>query len=60
MSIPAQGQRVLKVKKADDATSVKVSVYYRLVNDEVREMLDLKDKIWSKKMMITSKRLELK
>jgi hypothetical protein len=60
MSIPAEGQRVLKVKKADDATSVKVSVYYRLVNDEVREMLDLKDKIWSKKMMITSKRLELK
>jgi nitrate/TMAO reductase-like tetraheme cytochrome c subunit len=60
MSVPAYGKKTLKVKKASGADSVKVVVYYRLVNDEVRELLDLKDEIWSKKMFITSKRLKLK
>jgi len=60
MSIPAEGKRVLKVNKANGATSLRISVYYRLVNDEVRELLELKDPIWSKKMLITAKRLKLK
>jgi len=59
MSIPALDKKVLKVKKAAGATSVDVKVYYRLVNDEVRSILDLKDAIWSNKSLITSKILKL-
>ena len=53
MSIPAQGKRVLKIAKAKGAVSVKVVLSYRLVNDEIRTMLDLKEPIWSKKFFIT-------
>jgi nitrate/TMAO reductase-like tetraheme cytochrome c subunit len=60
MSIPAKGKKVIKVKREKAARSVKIAVYYRLVNDEVRELLDLKDEIWSKKMPIASQRLRLK
>lgn len=60
MSIPAKGKRIIKVVKADGATSVEVKVYYRLVNDEVRGILKLKDEIWSRKSFITSKTLKLK
>ncbi|MEA1893442.1 MAG: multiheme c-type cytochrome [Campylobacterota bacterium] len=60
MSIPALGKKVLKIKKSPGASSVHVRLYYRLVNDEVRSILKLKDAIWSKKMLITSKSLELK
>jgi len=60
MSIPAKGRKVLKVKKLTGASSVKISVYYRLVNDEVRSLLKLKDAIWAKKMPITSTILKLK
>jgi hypothetical protein len=37
------------VKGAGSAT---VTLYYRLVNDEVREMLELEEPLWSKKMLI--------
>ncbi len=37
---------------ANGADEAKVSVYYRLVNDEVRDMLALKQSIWSKKFEI--------
>ena len=60
MSIPAKGRKVLKVAKISGASSVKISVYYRLVNDEVRSLLKLKDAIWSKKMPISSKTIKLK
>jgi len=60
MSIPAKGQKILKVKNVSGASSVKISLYYRLVNDEVRSLLKLKDAIWAKKMPITSKVLKLK
>lgn len=53
MSIPAKGKKVLKVDKATGAKSVEVSLSYRLVNDEIRGMLKLKDSIWSKKFPIT-------
>lgn len=58
-SIPAQGKKVLKVAKAKGATSVEVTLYYRLVNDEVRELLKLKGKNWSEKTLITQKTLKL-
>jgi len=60
VSIPANGEKILKVKKAVDASSVEVKVYYRLVNDEVHSILDLREAIWSKKFFINSKSLELK
>ncbi|MBN2815735.1 MAG: hypothetical protein JXQ67_03580 [Campylobacterales bacterium] len=60
MSIPAAGKKVLKVKKFDGASSVEVKIYYRLVNDEVRTLLDLKDNLWSKKYFITEASLKLK
>ncbi|MEA3330960.1 MAG: multiheme c-type cytochrome [Campylobacterota bacterium] len=59
-SIPANGKRVLKVAIEDDTSSVDIRLYYRLVNDEVRSILKLKDSIWSQKMLIESKSLYLK
>lgn len=52
VSIPANGSKtfVLPMRAAADGAVVYVS--YRLVNDEVREMLDLKDPLWSKKAPI--------
>ncbi len=52
-SIPAMGSKTLREPWPKEASSVVVSVSYRLVNDEVRELLDLKEDIWSKKMFIT-------
>ena len=57
LSIPAYGKKVFNFKKNPKASGVEVKLYYRLVNDEVRSILKLKDKIWSKKMLIASKRL---
>jgi len=59
-SIPANGKKTIKIPNVDGATSVEVKMYYRLVNDEVRSILKLKDAIWSKKSFITSKNLKLK
>jgi len=60
VSIAAHGKKVLKVKKLKDATSVDVSLYYVLVNKEVRDILKLKGKNWSKKYFITKKSLMIK
>ena len=60
MSIPAMGKKVLKISSVSGAKSVKVKLYYRLVNSEVHKILDLKDAIWSKKTLITSQNLKLK
>ena len=60
VSIPANGKRSIKIAKIDGVSSVEVKLYYRLVNDEVRNILKLKGDIWSKKSFITSKTLKLK
>lgn len=57
-SIPAQGSKVFSLPLAGGSNSAVITVSYRLVNDEVREILDLKDPIWSKKMVI--KKLNIK
>jgi hypothetical protein len=59
-TIPAQGKKALKVANVIGATSVDVTLYYRLVNDEVRTMLELKEPIWSEKSFITSGSMKLK
>lgn len=58
-SIPAQGKRVLKTGITSGATSVEVQLSYKLVNDEVHKLLDLKQALWSEKKFIAKKRLKL-
>jgi hypothetical protein len=58
VSIPSHGSKTFTIPLTAGAESVHIGVSYRLVNDEVREMLKLKDPIWSKKMVI--KKLNLK
>lgn len=58
VSIPALGSKTFSLPIAAGADGVAIAVSYRLVNDEIREMLELKDPIWSKKMVI--KKLNLK
>ena len=60
MSIPAKGKKVLKIPVVKGSTSAKVKLYYRLVNDEVRGILDLKESIWSRKNFIAAKTIKLK
>jgi hypothetical protein len=58
VSIPALGSKTFSLPMVIGAQSVNIVVSYRLVNDEVRGLLELKDPIWSKKMVI--KKLSLK
>lgn len=60
MSIPAKGKKVLKVPNIAGSDEVEVKLYYRLVNDEVRGILKLKEKIWAEKKFITSKKIKLR
>ena len=60
MSIPAKGKKVLKVAVLKGSKKVKIKLYYRLVNDEVRGILELKEAIWSRKNFITAKTINLK
>lgn len=59
VSIPAYGSKTFLLPLVKGAEKVSVAVSYRLVNDEIREMLDLKDPIWSKKMVIKKLNLSL-
>ena len=52
-SVPAKGEKTVKVKYYKKATMAVITVSYRLVNDEVRGILDLKEPIWKEKMPIT-------
>jgi nitrate/TMAO reductase-like tetraheme cytochrome c subunit len=51
-SIPANGTKTYTIAVNGSFDQAAVIVSYRLVNDEIREMLELKDPIWSKKMLI--------
>ena len=51
-SVPAKGEKVVRVKLDKNANSAVVSVSYRLVNDEVRDLLQLQKSIWKEKMAI--------
>lgn len=59
LSVPALGSKtvVLPIEKQADSVVVKVS--YRLINDEVRDLLELKNPIWSKKMAIQTLNMKL-
>ncbi len=60
LSIPAHGKKVLKVARVSGATTVDVELSYRLVNDEVRDLLKLKGKNWSEKKFIAKKSISLR
>ncbi|MBU1659329.1 hypothetical protein KKG72_09800 [bacterium] len=60
MSIPANGTKILKVPTVKGATFVDVKLSFRLVNDEVKSILNLKEAIWSEKFFIVSTSLKLK
>ncbi|MFT7860672.1 MAG: multiheme c-type cytochrome [Sulfurimonas sp.] len=59
MSIPAKGSKTLKVTKVRGAKEADVRLSYRLVNDEIREMLELQEPIWSKKFPVDRERKKL-
>ena len=52
-SVPAKGEKTLRVKLDKNANGAVISVSYRLVNDEVRDLLQLKEPIWSQKLAIS-------
>ena len=60
MSIPAMGKKVYKVDIPVGLKQAVVTVSYRLVNDEIVKILDLKEPIWSEKMFVAKERLMLK
>jgi hypothetical protein len=60
LSIPANGKRVLKVSNEAQAKEVEVKLSYRLVNEEVHSILELKEPIWAQKFPITSKTISIK
>lgn len=60
LSIPANGKKEFKVLNEHGANSVEVTLSYRLINDEVRSILELKEPIWSQKSPITSKSIVIK
>lgn len=60
MSIPAKGKKVLKVERVKGAQSLEARLSYRLVNDEVKTLLDIKDPIFSEKFLIAEETLQLK
>lgn len=58
LSIPAKGSKTIKVTKPQNISKVKVTLYYKLVNDEIHLLLKLKEDIWQKKFFITSKEIK--
>lgn len=52
-SVPAKGEKLLYEPKVKGSEMVEVKLYYRLVNDEVRTLLDLKEPIWSERHLVS-------
>ena len=52
-SVPAKGKKQVAIALHKDATNAIVTLSYRLVNDEVRTLLKLKETQWSEKKFIT-------
>ena len=59
LSIPAKGKKIIRLAIPTNAAAAKVSLYYRLVNEEIAQMLHLQEPIWKKKFFITSKKITL-
>ena len=59
LSVPANGSRAVSFPIAEGAGVASIALSYRLVNDEVRGMLELKEPIWSKKFYIDTKNFSI-
>jgi len=59
LSVPAQGKKVIKVTIPPLAKTAEVTLYYRLVNEEVANLLHLQEPIWKEKFFINSAKLRL-
>ncbi len=59
LSIPAKGSKTFLIPLVEGSNNVEVNIYYRLVNDEVRNLLKLKESRWSERFFITSGRVNL-
>ena len=59
LSVPAKGERTIRLSLPKEATSVKVTLSYKLANDEIINLLKLTQPIWKKEFFITSKTLTL-
>ena len=53
MSIPALGSKAFKVPMVKGAGQVTFELYYRLVNEELVQLLDLKEPQWSEKKFVS-------
>lgn len=53
IAVPARGSKTLKVPMVKGAGQITFELYYRLVNDEVTTLLDLKEPQWSEKKFIS-------
>ncbi len=58
LSVPAKGKKIIRLLIPENAAATKVTLYYRLANEEIRNLLHLTDPIWKKKFFINSKKLE--
>ena len=58
--VPAMGKKVYALNIPKGAKSVNVKVYFSLVNKEIIKILKLKEDIWSKKMFVAQKWIDLK
>ncbi|WP_292656965.1 multiheme c-type cytochrome [Nitratifractor sp.] len=58
-SIPAQGEKTLTFPLVKGSKQITIEIYYRLVNDEVRGLLHLKEAQWSEKKFVNRTTLEL-
>ena len=52
LSVPANGSRTVSFPMPEGASMASIALSYRLVNDEVREILELKEPIWEQKFYI--------
>jgi len=59
LSVPAKGKKILRLALPKGAASVKVTLYYRLANEEIVSMLHLAEPIWKKKFFISSAKIGL-
>lgn len=60
MSIPAMGKKVYEVDIPASAQKAIVTVSFRLVNEEIIKILDLKEPIWSEKMFVAKEWIMIK
>ncbi len=59
VSVPAKGSKSVKFPLVPQADSAVITLSYRLVNDEIRTLLDLQEPLWSEKMLINTIRIKL-